>query len=289
MRAGIGLPSMLPATKGANVIHWAEAAEAAGFDSLSSIDRVCYGNQDALIAFAGAAAVTQHIRLMTTVLLAGVREPVMLAKQLASLDVLSNGRVTLGLGAGMRKDDFAATGQRYNNRGKRLEQTIETMRRVWRGEPAGDNAGPVGPKPVQPGGPPIYIGAMSDAAIARVGKYADGYIGAGSPDMAAAIIEKVSKSWQAAGRSGKPKFVATAYFALGEAAAEQGRAYLQDYYSFMGPAADFMAQSLLTTVDAVAQTYQRLVKMGFDEVSFWPTVADVTQVRLLAEAVEAAR
>lgn len=288
MNTGIGLPSMLPGTDGATVVRWAEAAEAAGFTSLTTTDRIAYGNQEPLMALSAAAAVTQHVKLMPTVLLVAVRQPVLLAKQLASLDVISNGRVVLGAGVGGREDDFAIAGMPFRSRARRFEESIELMRRVWNGEPVGEAGVTVGPKPVQRGGPPILIGAIADQAIARVGKFADGFIRTGGPEGAEKSLEIVRKSWEENGRKGKPKLVTNLYFALGEEAAPKGRAYMMDYYSFAGPAAERIASGLLTTVDEVANAMQGLQKLGFDEVNFWPTVADLRQVRLLAEAVEAA-
>src|SRR5581483_1642992 len=262
MNTAIGLPSMLPGTDGATVVRWAEAAEAAGFTSLTTTDRVAYGNQEPLLALAAAAAVTQHVKLMPTVLLVAVRDPVLLAKQLATLDVLSNGRLILGAGVGGRPDDFAITGRPFHNRGRRFEQDLELMRRVWRGEAVGEDGVTVCPKPSQSGGPPILIGAMAEKALARVGKY-DGYIRTGGPEGAEAPLEIVRKSWEEAGRKGKPRLVSNVYFALGEEVAERGKAYMMDYYKFAGPMAERIASGLITTDERVAEVLQGLQKLGF--------------------------
>ncbi|HKS68834.1 MAG TPA: LLM class flavin-dependent oxidoreductase, partial [Ktedonobacterales bacterium] len=106
MRVGIGLPASIPGVQGRLLLDWAQRADAGPFASLGIIGRLVYPNYDPLIALAGAAGVTVRIRLMTTVLLAPLRNTAILAKQAASLDALSGGRLTLGLGVGAREDDF---------------------------------------------------------------------------------------------------------------------------------------------------------------------------------------
>ena len=108
MQIGIGLPANIPGVQGKLILDWAKKADSGPFSSLGLIDRLVYPNYEPLIAFAAAAGVTQRIRLMTTVLLAPLRNTAILAKQAASLDALSGGRLTLGLAIGGREDDFHA-------------------------------------------------------------------------------------------------------------------------------------------------------------------------------------
>ena len=110
MQIGIGLPGMIPGTTGEQVVEWARRADAGPFSSLASLDRLVYRNYESLIMLAAAAAVTQRVRLMTTVLIAPLHNPAIFAKQAASIDALSHGRLTLGLGVGAREDDYRAAG-----------------------------------------------------------------------------------------------------------------------------------------------------------------------------------
>ena len=120
MDVGIGLPNAVPGTSGAQLIEWARRAEARGFSSLGTIDRIAYDNYEPLIALAAAAAVTERIGLCTSVLLGPLREnAVELAKQALSVHALSGGRLTLGIGLGGRDDDYEISGLETEGRGKR--------------------------------------------------------------------------------------------------------------------------------------------------------------------------
>ena len=123
MEIGIAFPKIMPAGKGDRIVEWALRADSGPFASLAQIDRLVYGNHDVLIAMAAAAAVTEKVRLMTTVLIAPLRSAAVIAKQAASIDSISGGRFVLGLGVGSRPDDFAASGAEMRGRGRAFETT----------------------------------------------------------------------------------------------------------------------------------------------------------------------
>jgi alkanesulfonate monooxygenase SsuD/methylene tetrahydromethanopterin reductase-like flavin-dependent oxidoreductase (luciferase family) len=285
MQIGIGLPTTSD-VRGELLLDWAKMADAGLFSSLGVLDRLVYRNYEALISLAVAAGATQRIRLMTTVLLAPLHSAAMLAKQAASLDALSNGRLTLGLGIGGREDDFQAAGVPYYERGKRFDAMLETMHRIWAGEPMGDGIGAIGPKPAQQGGPEMLIGGYSPAAIQRVARWGEGFIAGGSPPAQSQQGYRVAEqAWKEAGRSGKPRFVCSAYFGLGENAKERAGAYLRHYYAFAGPMADAIADSVSATPEAVKQTIQTFRDIGADELMLWPCIAELDQVDRLAQLV----
>ncbi len=186
MQIGIGLPATIPGTSGPLVLDWAKRADAGPFSSLGIIDRVTYPNFEPLITLAAVASVTQRIRLMTTVLLAPLRPAGVLAKQAATLDSLSGGRLTLGLGIGGREDDFQAAPASFHDRARRFEEQLAVMRRIWSGQPLSDEVGRVGPASVQPGGPEVLIGAYSPPAARGAGRWGDGFIAGGGIDASTA-------------------------------------------------------------------------------------------------------
>jgi alkanesulfonate monooxygenase SsuD/methylene tetrahydromethanopterin reductase-like flavin-dependent oxidoreductase (luciferase family) len=286
MRIAIGLPATIPGTRGDLMLEWARKADAGPFSSLGILDRLVYTNYEPLIALAGVAAVTTRVRLMTTVLLAPLRSAALLAKQAATIDALSNGRLTLGLGVGGREDDFQAAGVDFRRRGKIFDAHLETMSKIWAGERLSEDVGAIGPKPAQAGGPEVLIGGGSPAALQRLARWGSGYIAGGAPPEQAKMgYAHALDAWTQAGRPGKPRFVGAAYFGLGENAAERGAVYLRDYYAFTGPYAERIAGGFPSTVEAVRATIKAFEDVGADELVLWPTIAELDQEDRLAELV----
>ena len=285
MKVGIGIPASA-GMSGGTVLEWAKKADTGPFSSLATIDRLAYGNYEPMTLLAAAAGVTQRIRLMTSILLAPIRNAGVLAKQAASIDAISGGRLTLGFGVGNRDDDYRAAPASFNDRGKRFDQQLALMKRIWAGEPVGDDVGPVGPPPVQAGGPEVLIGAFSPAALRRAGQWADGFLGAlVPPEQLQQMYGAVLEAWESAGRSGKPRLVVARYYRLGPDTAERGEAYIRDYYSFAGPMADQIVQAMLSTPESIKAAVQAYEAVGADELILWPTVADLDQIHRLADVV----
>src|SRR3954452_7802210 len=132
MDVAIGLPNAVPETTGEQLTEWARRAEARGFSSLGTIDRIAYENYEPTVALAAAAAVTERIGLSTSVPLGPLRpNATELAKRALSLHALSGGRFTLGIGIGGRDDDYAVSGIPAEGRGKAMDETLERIREVW--------------------------------------------------------------------------------------------------------------------------------------------------------------
>jgi alkanesulfonate monooxygenase SsuD/methylene tetrahydromethanopterin reductase-like flavin-dependent oxidoreductase (luciferase family) len=280
---GIGIPSTL-AVVGPTIVDWARRAEERGFHSLATIDRIVYPSYDSLTALAAAAGATSRIGLFTDILLAPVYPPVLLAKVSASLDALSNGRLTLGLGVGGRPDDFAAMDRPFERRGKLMDQTLDLLHRAWAGESVTGDEFPVGPPPAAGNRIPVLIGGNGDAAIRRVVRYGEGWTaGGGGPAMAAPMVEKVRRAWQEAGREGEPRTAALVYFGLGDP--EASRASLRQYYGFLGQWVDAIVESAVRSPDAARDIVRGYADVGVDEVVFNPTVASIEEVDRLADAV----
>ena len=287
MDVGIGLPTTIPDTEGKTLVEWARRAEEAGFSTLGTIGRLVYPNYDDLIALAAAAAVTERIRLTTSILIAPLHaNTALLAKQTASLDRLSGGRLVLAVGLGGRDDDYEASGLPTTGRGARLEELLEELKRIWSGEERG-YAGAIGPTPAREGGPELIVGGHDEAALRRAARFGDGWImGGGTPEMFAQLAAAVDQAWQAAGRSGEPRKLSLAYFALGPRAREQADAYMKHYYGWLGEVADQIAASAAVSEEMVRGYVAAFEQSGCDELILIPSSSEPDQVTLLAEAVK---
>src|SRR2546421_9757881 len=156
MDIGIGLPNAVRGVDRRGIVDWAKRAEQAGFSSLGTIDRIAYVNYESLIALAAAAAVTERIRLATDILIAPLRSnTALLAKQAATIDALSGGRLVLGLAVGGRTDDYEVSGVDFSGRGSSFERQLSELAEVWEGET-------VGPAPANGRRPTLLIGGGSD-------------------------------------------------------------------------------------------------------------------------------
>jgi alkanesulfonate monooxygenase SsuD/methylene tetrahydromethanopterin reductase-like flavin-dependent oxidoreductase (luciferase family) len=280
MDIGIGLPNAVRGVDRAGIVDWARRAEQAGFASLGTIDRIAYPNYEALISLAAAAAATERIRLTTDILIAPLRSNTALfAKQAATIDNMSGGRLVLGLAVGGRQDDYEVSGVDFTSRGASFDRQLEQLDRIWRGE------GGVGPAPDRGTRPTLLIGGQSDAAFRRAARYADGWtMGGGTPDMLGEAIAKLREAWQAEGRDGSARTVALFYFSLGDAAEVAARESIGDYYAFLGDYAEQIVQSAAKDPDTVAGYLAAFEAAGADEVICFPASADPAQVELLAEA-----
>ena len=198
MDVGIGLPSTIRGTTREQLLEWARRAEARGFSSLGTIDRIAYGNYEPLVALAAAGAVTERIKLATTVLLAPIRhDGTFLAKQAASVNALSGGRLVLAVAVGGREDDYTSVGADFHTRGKALDTMLEAFKETWDGDAIGPD-----------GRPSLILGGAVPATFERAAAYGDGWIlGGGTPDMLRDGIEKTRAAWQAAGREGEPRIM----------------------------------------------------------------------------------
>lgn len=286
MDIGIGLPNAIPGTTGTALVDWARNAEGAGFSTLGTIGRLVYPNYEELVALSAAAAVTTRIRLTTSVLIAPLyTNTALLAKQAASLDRLSGGRLVLGVALGGRDDDYTASGLSTEGRGRRLEEQLTGMKRIWAGEQLG-HAGGIGPEPARRGGPELLLGGATEASFRRAARLGDGWIiGGTTPDNFAQAATSVDKAWQDAGRPGKPRKVALAYFALGPAARAQADTYLLDYYGWLGDIATQITAGAAVSADMARAYAAAFTSAGCDELIFMPTASHPDQVGLLADAL----
>jgi alkanesulfonate monooxygenase SsuD/methylene tetrahydromethanopterin reductase-like flavin-dependent oxidoreductase (luciferase family) len=279
IRVGIGLPNTFEDAGRDLVLEWARKADAGPFTSLGVLDRLVYTSLDPLVSLGAVAALTQRIRLVTMIVASPLRNTAILAKQAATLDVLSNGRLTLGVALGARKGDYDTAGVDFHTRSDRMTQQLMDFRRIWSGDT-------IGPKPVQPNGPEVLVGGTTDVVFSRVARYADGYVHGGGPPRAfAGPAAKARAAWKDCGRPGQPQVWGQGYFALGEGTQEPGQEYLRHYYAFTGPFAEKIAEGLLTTPQAILQFIRGYEDAGCDELVLLPAVSGLDQVDRLADVI----
>ena len=284
MDIGIGIPNSVRGTTGPQLLEWARRADAAGFSTLATIGRVAYPSYEELTVFAAAGAVTERIRFTSNILLAPTRSTAELAKQAATVQELTGGRLTLGLGVGAREDDFRLTGRDFAARGRLFDQQLADLRRAFAGEPLLEGSAPVVPDAVI-GGVPILVGGSSDAAIRRTVEFGVGWTAGGvPPQMVAPFVQRVRAAWRDAGREGAPRIVALNYFGLGDTE-EESRGYLLDYYGILGPeTAEMIAGGAHRSPEAIREVIAAFEEAGVSELVLDPTVGDPAQVDLLAAA-----
>lgn len=229
MRIGVNLPQIGPFASADAIRTTAVAAEAAGYASVWVLDRLLKPERprsdypgmpdgqvpeamvralDPIASLTYAAAVTERVRLGTSVLVAPWYPPALLARALTTLDVLSSGRAVVGLGTGWSLDEYEAVGVPFRERGARLDEVIDVLTTIWTQDRVAHEGRTsriapcrIEPKPVQAGGPPILLGAFSPAALTRAALRAQGWNPAGLPaDVVAAGWGFVRDTAAAAGR-----------------------------------------------------------------------------------------
>jgi alkanesulfonate monooxygenase SsuD/methylene tetrahydromethanopterin reductase-like flavin-dependent oxidoreductase (luciferase family) len=282
MRIGTGLPNQVRDMRPAVIPAWARQAENAGFTSLSTVGRYAYPGVSDTVALAAAAAVTSRIELVSGVLLGPTWPGTLLAKELAGIDGVSNGRLTVGLGVGIRPDDFVVDGYGPAGRGKRFDQDLAHFRQVWSGEPVGGGSNPAVPAGTRQ--VPMLFGGTAPAAMERMARWGEGYIGGSVPaPMAAPFFDAARDAWSRAGRDGSPRLVALAYYALGDG--EQGRKNVHDYYSVTGDFADLISSAVCDTPQKVRETIASFEDIGVDDLIFNTGTDDLDEIKRLADIV----
>jgi alkanesulfonate monooxygenase SsuD/methylene tetrahydromethanopterin reductase-like flavin-dependent oxidoreductase (luciferase family) len=272
MRFGIGLPAAVPHMDMTLIGSWAAEAERAGFASVGVIDRLVYDNLDPLTALAAAAATTTRIGLTSTVANVCWRNnPPLLAKQLASVQRLSGGRLTAGLGMGGWPADYEASGVPLAGRGALFDAALASMDRSW--SETGDR-------------PRILLAGTVQASFARAAaRVSDGWV---APLFGLELLRDgaaaVNRAWSENGRDDRPRIVTGRYFSLGPDADETADEYIRHYYG--DEFFDFARPDTSTSADQLRDELRRLMEVGCDEVILFPCSGEVDQVGLLASALE---
>ncbi|MFA5891281.1 MAG: LLM class flavin-dependent oxidoreductase [Actinomycetota bacterium] len=289
MKLGIGLPNTLtPDVNRGLFLDWARVSDHAGFHVFGTLDQPNYDSWDPLVSLAAAAAVTERVRLATTILQLPNRNEVLVAKQSAVIDRLSGGRLDLGVAVGGREDDFKVFGARFAGRGAKLERQVRKIRKTWRAaRRSTPEEGITGPAPMQKPLPPIWIGGSSDRAVARAVSIGDGYVfGAAGPEAMAARAPAIRA---AAAEAGRKQFglMGIAYVAIAEDptdALEQATRALTRYYrgNFHRPPRELVHHG---PAEIVAQAAKEYEQAGLDVLVLLPLIPSLKQVEAIAAEV----
>lgn len=272
---------------------WAQFVDDGPFSSLCWGERIAFDNPESLTLLGALAAWTDRVRLVTTVVIPQLHDPVMLAKQLATGDLLCGGRLTVGIGVGGRHEDYRAVGaDPATQTMRRLGDRVAVMKRVWAGENLTGAMLPVGPPPVQRGGPQLLVGTMGPKTVRSAAAWADGLAGITldlDVDRESALFDVAREAWDRAGRN--PPHLATSFwFAVGDGDAprQQVHRHLLRYMNWIpAPVVDAMAPTTgwAGTEDQLHAVLKRFAEIGTDEVHLIPTSADLDQVRRVADVI----
>jgi len=278
----------------ANVLrNWAQIIDAGPFSSLCWGERIAFGNPEALTLLGALAAWTQRVPLITTVVVPQLHDPVLLAKSLATGDMLSGGRLTVGVGVGGRQEDYHAVGADPATQTMRdMARLVAVMKQVWSGEKVTDSVVPVGPRPVQPGGPRLLVGTIGPKTLRHASSWADGLAGI-TLDLDVAkqdeLFEVGRNAWQQAGKPA-PHLATSFWFALGDQADARAQIHrhLRHYMNWIPVEfVDAMAPSTgwAGSEDQLAEVLRGFAAVGTSEVHLIPTSSDLGQLRAVAELV----
>ncbi|MCU1379499.1 MAG: flavin-dependent oxidoreductase, F420-dependent methylene-tetrahydromethanopterin reductase [Acidimicrobiales bacterium] len=285
------LPTMLPHGR-EEVLAWCRGIDEGPWSSLAVPERVTYPSHALTVQLSAAAALTERVRLWSTLVVLPAHDAVQVAKDMASVDQLSAGRLTVGVGVGGREHDYRAIAGDFTRRWQRMDNQVAEMQRIWAQEPPFEGADPVGPPPVQPGGPPFVAGVVGPKALARAAKWA---IGVDDPSSIVAVDatalahqrEKVVQAWKDAGRDEAPHFSASLWYALGPDAKQQLGAYVYDYLRIFddGYARSTAEQAPVHTADALREAVDAAREAGCDEFFLVPTTTDPAELDRTREAL----
>ncbi|WP_220463565.1 LLM class flavin-dependent oxidoreductase [Sediminihaliea albiluteola] len=291
MQIGMTLPLMEPEVDGPLLEAWAKAVDEGPFSSLCFGERMAFDNPEVITLLGACAAWTKRVQLKTTVIVAQLHNPVMLAKSLATADMLSQGRLSVGLGVGGRTEDYLAVGADPATRKQAdLAERVAIMKRVWAGEKVVDTLKPIGPPPYRKGGPELLAGAQGPKAIRAAAQWADGISGFSfdlNIDTASDSVEQVRAAWSEAGRP-EPKLTTAFWFALGDDGRVQLQRHLRHYFNWIE--ADALEAMLPTvgfsgSLSELKSLLKQFEDIGLHEVQLIPTSEDIAQVHQIAELI----
>ena len=290
MTVGVCLPYMERDLDRDTMLYWMRAIDNGPFESLTCGERITSYTVEMRTILGAAAAVTERVRIVPSLYVLPMHNAVWAAKEIATLDVMSNGRVTLCVGVGGRPMDYEAVGAPFEKRHARMDEQIAAMKKIWQGVPPLEGGDPVGPTPVQAGGPPILAGTMGPKATRRAAEWADGlymWSGNGQKQEIDKMIKQADACWEDAGRDTKPTRITGFWASLADNAAERLPAYVYDYIKVLSPEfAAAMSKGMdRCTPDRINASLDAMEELGCEETYLVPATCDLADIDRLSELV----
>lgn len=289
MDIGVALPQMAPGLTRQRVTAWCRGIDEGPYSSVSAGERITFHNLEGITLCAAAAMLTERVRVFLNVAVAPWHAPAMLAKQLATIDVLCDGRVDVAVGVGGRQQDYDALGSPFARRHSRVDSTVAELRRLWSGGAAADG-NPIGPTPKQAGGPPVLCSGMGPKSLARAAHWADGVSGfalTGDAAEADRSFRAAEQAWQVAGRPDRPRLVTGIFVALGPDAEQMLKSFAMQYLAVFGAEVARLLADAMTMHSPVVlrDTIAAMGEAGCDELILVPADSDPALLQRITEVV----
>jgi alkanesulfonate monooxygenase SsuD/methylene tetrahydromethanopterin reductase-like flavin-dependent oxidoreductase (luciferase family) len=291
------LPYTVP-TDRANFLAWCERVEEGRFASIGAGDRLTYDNVDQTVALAIAAALTKTVKVHAFIKVLPMADVAVAAKQFKSIDLISEGRFSLGIGAGWREEDFEVLGREFGNRSRRLDGQIVELKRLLAGGDASDRTGPIGPDAPQKKGPPLLSSAAGPKTRARAVRWADGYAGFTINADLAELSEAHAgfmTAWDEAGRSEKPQMMTSIYFSIGPESDRELRSATHRYAGgrsdtdtvvSAGDETAWPELVELSSPDRLKGAITNAAEAGYDELMLCPCTSDLAEADRVEKVLE---
>jgi alkanesulfonate monooxygenase SsuD/methylene tetrahydromethanopterin reductase-like flavin-dependent oxidoreductase (luciferase family) len=288
MDIGICLPYMKAGLTRQDYMQWFRAVEDGPFHSVSCGERVHGHTFDMRVVLSAAAAVTERLEITPTLYVLPMHSAVRVAKEIATLNILSGGRVKkVCLGYGGREKDYEAVDAAFKGRYGRMDRHVETMRRVWSGEEIVEGGGVIGPTMSKQEQPLLLAGAMGPKSLERCAQWADGlygWSGNGEQEELENGFNMFADAWDRAGRDAQPFRMGGFWYTLADYGQQKLYDYVYEYLAIAGPEiATWMAESVhRSTPDAVLEALDNAEAAGCEELFMVPATAELAEVERLA-------
>ncbi|MEZ5572387.1 MAG: LLM class flavin-dependent oxidoreductase [Halioglobus sp.] len=289
MKIGVCLPYMKAGLTREDYLAWFRAIDDGPYHALSCGERVHGPTYDMRVVLAAAAMATTRVEITPTLYVLPMHSATRVAKEVATLDILSGGRVNnIALGYGGREKDYAAVGARFEGRYGRMDRQVEEMRKVWRGEEVVEGGGTIGPNMDRPGGPRLLAGAMGPKSIARCAQWADGlyaWSGNGEAEELSRTFAMADAAWERAQRKEAPYRMGGFWYTLADNGQQKLYDYVYEYLAIAGPEiATMMAESVhRSSEDAVSAALDNAEAAGCEELFVVPATAELSEIDRLSD------